>query len=115
MDQHFGGVIWTNHALERLRERGISQSDAWATWSTPDQSRYAATKGAWVYYKTYDDQKIEVVAKKNEEGKWIILTVWSRPVFQKGAPHAHAPHHKGGKSLWRRLFELLFVKKENWK
>ncbi|MBU1126890.1 hypothetical protein KKF11_00920, partial [Patescibacteria group bacterium] len=47
------------------------------------QSRYAASKGAWIYYKTYKDQKIEVVAKKNEKGEWLILSVWSRPIFQK--------------------------------
>lgn len=88
MDRNFGGVIWTNHALERLRERNIKQGDAWATFNRPDQSRYAATKGAWIYYKTYGNEKIEVVAKQNDlpAGKagrkqWIILTVWSRPVY----------------------------------
>ncbi len=83
MKKDFGGVIWTNHALNRLRERGIKQGDAWATWRRPDQSRYAKNKGAWVYYKTYGNQKIEVVAKKNEKGKWIILSVWSKTVYQK--------------------------------
>jgi hypothetical protein len=87
MNRNFGGIIWTNHALARLRERGIKQGDAWATWNRPDQSRYAANKGAWVYYKTYPSaglgpaQKIEVVAKKNERGEWIVLSVWSRPVY----------------------------------
>ncbi len=81
MDQNFGGVIWTNHALERLKQRGIKQGDAWATFNRPDQSRFAKSKGAWVYYKTYGTEKIEVVAKKNEQGKWIILTVWSRPIY----------------------------------
>ena len=28
MEKNFGGVIWTNHALQRLRERNISQGDA---------------------------------------------------------------------------------------
>ncbi len=83
MDKNFGGVIWTNHALQRLIERGVTQGDAWATFNRPDQSRYAQTKGAWIYYKTYGDQRIEVVAKKDEKGKWIILSVWSRAVFQK--------------------------------
>lgn len=82
MDRNFGGVIWTNHALERLRERGISQGDAWATFKNPDQSRYAQTEAAWIYYKTYGGQKIEVVAKQNEHKEWIILTVWSRPVYK---------------------------------
>ncbi|KKR09982.1 MAG: hypothetical protein UT38_C0017G0001, partial [Microgenomates group bacterium GW2011_GWA2_39_19] len=51
MDQHYGGVIWTNHALQRLRERGIKQGDAWVTWRRPDKSRYATAQGAWIYYK----------------------------------------------------------------
>ena|SRR3989304_9800385 len=79
MDNHFGGVIWTNHALSRMSQRGISQSDAWATWRSPQQSRKARIPGAWVYYRTYGNDRIEVVAKKNERGEWIILSVWSSP------------------------------------
>ncbi len=64
MDRNFGGVIWTNHALQRLQERRIKQGDAWATWRNPEQSRYGTVEGAWVYYKTYGTERIEVVAKK---------------------------------------------------
>lgn len=123
MDRNFGGVIWTDHALQRLRERGISQSDAWATWRNPEQSREGSNKnGSWVYYKTYptppkgsegaSGQKIEVVAKKNEKGEWIIMSVWSRPVYQNQSP---VTNHQSstGKSLARKIFELLFVKPEN--
>ena len=60
MDKNYGGVIWTNHALSRLRERGISQGDAWATFNRPDFSRYAKSQNAYVYYKIYNDEKIEV-------------------------------------------------------
>ena len=86
MDNHFGGVIWTNHVLSRLEERGISQGDAWVTWRRPDQSHYAKSKGAWVYYKTFGNQKIEVVAKQNASGpegkkEWIILSVWSKTIL----------------------------------
>lgn len=81
MNQKYGGVIWTNHALERLRQRGIKQGDAWATLKHPDRSRYAATKGAWVYYKNWGSERIEVVAKKNERKEWLILSVWSRPAM----------------------------------
>jgi len=80
MDKNFGGIVWTNHALQRLTERGIQQGDAWATWRNPDQTRYAKSKGAWVYYKTYGKTKIEVVATKSQKGEWIILSVWSRSV-----------------------------------
>jgi len=80
MDKTYGGVVWTNHAIGRMRERGIKQSDAWATWRNPDQSKYAKARGAWIYYKVLGKQRIEVVSKKNEEGEWIIVSAWSRKI-----------------------------------
>jgi len=80
MDRHFRGLIWTNHALAKLKERGISQADAWATWKRPDNSRYAQSKQAWIYYRVIRNQKIEVVAKKNEYNQWLILSVWSKTI-----------------------------------
>jgi hypothetical protein len=100
MERDFGGVIWTNHALKRLKERNISQGDAWATFRRPEQSKYAKAKGAWVYYKTYGNQKIEVVAKQNEKKEWIILSVWSRQVFKKTKKSESLL-----KLLWRRIFK----------
>ena len=102
MEKYYGGVIWTNHALQRLNERGIKQGDAWATWNRPEQSRYAASKGAWVYYRTYNNERIEVVAKKNEKGEWIILSVWSKKVFVNTKPET--------KSIWRLLLEKIFLR-----
>ncbi len=96
MDSKFGGVIWTNHALERMRQRGIKQGDAWATWKHPDQDRKGTAPGSWIYYRTYGSEKIEVVAKRNLKKQWIILSVWSRPVFRKQI------------SFFRRLSKLLF-------
>lgn len=83
MDKNYAGLIWTNHALTRMRERCIKQSDAWAVWNRPEQSRYASSKGAWIYYRTYGKERIEVVAKKNGDGKWVILSVWSKQIFDK--------------------------------
>ena len=101
MDRNFGGIIWTNHALQKLSERKIKQGDAWATWRNPEQSRKARIPGAWVYYKTYGNQKIEVVAKKNEKGEWIILSVWSGPVWQKKS---------NVEPLWQLILRKIFPK-----
>ena len=68
MDRNFGGVIWTNHALDRLKERKIKQGDAWATWRSPQESR-KGNNDSWVYYRTYGTERIEVVAKKDLKGK----------------------------------------------
>lgn len=99
MDKNFGGVIWTKHALQRLNERKISQGDAWATFRRPDQSRYAANKGAWVYYKNYGGDKIEVVAKQNEKRQWVILSVWSRPIYESRSARAPVESHPMDKIL----------------
>lgn len=101
-DRNYGGIIWTNHALQRLKERGVKQGDAWAVWNRPDQSRYSASKGAWIYYKTWGEERIEVVAKKNENREWIILSVWSK----KAQPLKIEPYKSG--SFWLKLLRKIF-------
>jgi len=89
MKKHFLGVIFTDHALQRLRERKIAQSDAWYTWKHPDQQLRGTTPGSYRYRKTYGRQQIEVIAKQNEKREWIILSCWSKikgnqqPIFRK--------------------------------
>lgn len=100
-NRNYGGVIWTNHAIQRLNERRISQGDAWAVWNRPEQSRYSATKGAWIYYRTYGDQRIEVVAKQNEKKEWIILSVWSKKVFVN--------HSKSNDNFWVGMLKKIFL------
>lgn len=103
-ERNYGGIIWTNHALDRLRERGIKQGDAWSVWNRPEQSRYSNTKGAWIYYKTFNKERIEVVAKKNEKDEWLILSVWSKNVnHKKTEPSRNV-------SLLTRLINLFRVK-----
>ena len=78
--REYKGTIWTNHALQRIEERGIRQGDAWATWSKPDKSKYSKSRGGWVYTRTWGTEQIQVVAKQNEKGKWLILSVWGKTV-----------------------------------
>ena len=108
MDRNFGGIIWTDHALERLKERGIKQSDAWVTWRRPDQAREAHQKGNWIYYKTYGDQRIEVVTAKNERGQTVVLSVWSRPVYQ-----ASSKKYKYSEG-WNNFLEMILQKLFGW-
>lgn len=108
MDRNFGGVIWTDHALQRLRERNISQGDAWATWRNPEQSRKGSNaNGSWVYYKTYGNQRIEVVAKQNEKKEWIIMSVWSKPVLHQQKSYKTAKTGKGDMLIVKILKKLL--------
>jgi hypothetical protein len=96
MKRDYKGVIWTNHALDRMRERGIKQGDAWATFNRPDTSRYAKSNNTHVYYRTWGSEKIEVVAKKSEKGEWLVLSVWSKLADNKTAK-------KSENTFWRKL------------
>lgn len=117
-EQNYGGIIWTNHALERLRERGISQGDAWATWNRPEQSRYNKYRnnGAWVYYRTYGNERIEVVAKQNDRKEWVILSVWSKKIDDKQSLTSskqslsfHSNNRSTKKSFWLNLLRKIFL------
>jgi len=89
METYFQNLIFTNHAIKRLYDRGIAQSDAWYTFKHADGVLPGKSPGAKKFYKTYGKQKIEVVAKKNEKGQWVILSCWSKyvgdgkPMFKK--------------------------------
>ena len=105
MDNHFGGVIWTNHALQRLKERGISQKDALATFNRPQNSRYAATKGGWVYYRNWSGYQIEVVATQNEKKEWVILSVWSKEIYSS---KRKSPQPQFLENLVEKILQKLF-------
>ena len=106
MDKNFGGVIWTNHVLSRMADRGIKQGDAWATFNRPEQSRAAKIKGSWIYYRTYGNERIEVVATKNENREWVILSVWSMPVHRS----PRRAQSEKSESIWKLMIRQILGK-----
>lgn len=105
MDNHFGGFIWTNHAIKRLYERNIKQGDAWTTLIRPDSSRYAESEQAYIYYRKIRGQNIEVVAKQNDQKEWLVLSVWSKPVNLS----ENQPVNK--QNLFNKFFKSIFNRK----
>lgn len=89
MQTHFMGLIFTDHAIQRLYQRKITQSDAWYTFKHASTRVPGSTPGSFKFFKDYGEQRIEVVAKQNEKGEWVILSCWSKlvgtgqPLFQK--------------------------------
>lgn len=104
MQRDFGGVIWTNHVIERMEERHIKQGDAWATWKRPDNSEYDKSNSVWIYQRNYPEIMIEVVAKRNDKGKWIILSVWDKKLKPSKSVSSK-------KSLLQLIRELILPKK----
>lgn len=104
MDTHYGHVIWTDHAIQRLYQRRITQSDAWYALKHPDGHKRGKSKGSTCYYKDYKHQRIEVVAKLNNRREWLVLSCWSKEV---GTGHSVFPERK---NFWLGLLKKALVK-----
>ncbi len=77
--QYFGGAIWTNHALNRLDERGLTQDIASRAFNHPDRTLDGRESGTKQYQKRFDKSMVTIVAKQNEKSEWIILSCWVDP------------------------------------
>jgi len=78
MKNKYLDIIFTNHAINRLHNRGISQSDAWETFKHPDRVIEGKIAGSKKFYKDLKGKKIEVVAQPNPKGEWVVFSCWSK-------------------------------------
>ncbi len=76
--REYGGVVWTDHALERLESRGIDQSDAVAVMRKPERTFPGKKDGSIKFIRTIDGRRINVVAMLDERKKWVVMSVWVR-------------------------------------
>lgn len=76
---YYKGAIWTNHAVERLGQRGLTQDMASQAFSHPDVSLKGKQPGTMEYQKRFGISTVTVIAKKNERNEWIILSNWIDP------------------------------------
>jgi len=105
MKTNYMGVIFTKHAINKLYNRNISQEKAWEAFTNFDGQRPGKIPGSIKFYKNYGEQRIEVIAKKNEEGQWVVLSCWAR---YKEKPQIKEPLLE---RLIRKLVEKIFSKR----
>lgn len=69
-------IVWTNHAKERLHQRGISFPEADQTVRFPSQIIEGGTSRKFI--KNFSSYSI-VVAVKKEGNDWIVASTWKKP------------------------------------
>lgn len=77
--RRYGGLIWTNHAMKRLKERGLSQEDAWYAYRHPDSTSKDSENNSIKYEKKVHDSMISIIIKENEKRELIVLSCWIDP------------------------------------
>lgn len=75
----FGGAIWTNHALDRLRDRGLDQNMAGQAFNHPDRAFPGKQAGTTEYQKRFGNSLVTLIGKQNERNEWLILSAWIDP------------------------------------
>jgi hypothetical protein len=79
MQQTYRGLIFTNHALERMRDRGLSQDMAYEAFSHADSSTAGKVQGTIEHVKKIDSYRVTMIAKENERREWIVISAWIDP------------------------------------
>lgn len=74
----YENTIWTNHALDRLSDRRMSQQMVWKAFQYPDSSS-KDKDGATICTRRFGIHTITVIAKQNEKYEWIIISCWMDP------------------------------------
>lgn len=74
-------VVFTNHAIERMQQRGLSGDLVWQTVKTPDKKVPGKEKHTTEFIKRHNNRTITAVSKKNDLGEWVVLSAWIDPPF----------------------------------
>lgn len=107
--RRYGGIIWTNHAIERLHARKLPQDVAYRAFETPDARMKGKRNGALELQKQYQDLTITLIVKKNPQGEWLVISAWVDPPFPGTEDHRKQTYwqamQKAG--FWRKIFLTL--------
>ncbi|MBT3249228.1 MAG: DUF4258 domain-containing protein [Candidatus Pacebacteria bacterium] len=79
MDKNYKNLVFTNHALERLRLRSVSRNQVWQVIASPDK-KFPSNKLQQIKFTgIVNHRNIQLVAKHlPDQNKWLIVSVWVR-------------------------------------
>lgn len=100
---YMNNFIWTNHALQRLKDRKITESFASNTLESPDES-FENTDGTIKLRKKLENQTATAIIKTNDKGDNIILSFWLDP------PNPGTRDFKG-KQRYKEMKKASFLRK----
>ena len=71
--------IFTTHALQRLKERSISQSMAESVLQHPDKTEPGKKEHTVKFIRTLNNRNVQLVGTYlTDQKKWLIISAWVR-------------------------------------
>lgn len=96
-------IVFTNHAIDRMKERGVSGEWAWQAVKNADRKMPGKEKHTTEFIKRFDTYKVTAIGKKNEIGEWVVLSVWMDPPLKGTADHRKREKYLKGLEKKRAL------------
>jgi len=112
-DNQYARLIWTNHALDRLRERQFTQATAAVAYSSPDHIKIGKKPGTTEYQKHLGKQTVTLIISQNREGEKIVVSAWVDPPIYGTQDHYNRKRYleyqraSGLKKIWLIIKEQL--------
>ncbi len=103
---YYKGLIFTNHALQRLDERQFPADMVVEAFNKPDSSGPAKQPGASEYRKRFNNSVVTVITKQNDRSEWIVLSCWIDPpiVGTKDYKQRQRYHAYRKAGFWRKVW-----------
>lgn len=104
--------IWTNHAIQRLKDRRVPDGFADQTLFSPDTIQNQPD-GTIKYQKKSGHQTSTAIIKKNDRGENIVVSFWVDPPnfgtqdFKKRQNYLEMKKSSGLRKMWLILKKQL--------
>jgi len=79
MERLYRGFIFSNHALERLGGRSVTQDMVVQTLQSPETTKPTGKHNTTTFIKTVHGRLLHVVAAHlPDKNQWLVVSVWVR-------------------------------------
>jgi len=109
LNKHYGNIIWTNHALDRLNQRGLTQSLAYQSFAHPDKKFPGKNHGTTEFQKKTAKSLVTIIATQNEQKEWLVLSCWINPPLPGSIDIEKKNYYRAYKkaSFWGKFWVIL--------
>lgn len=100
-------VVYTNHALQRIKERNLSIDWAQKSIKNADSEREGKESGTTEFKKQFGDRTVTSICKKNSNGELIVLSIWVDPPFPGTQDAKKKAHYVNGLTKRKRYMSEM--------
>jgi hypothetical protein len=79
--REFGGLIWTDHAIERLIDRKLPQHIAAQVFTSPDKIVTGKEQNTKEYQKRIGAFFVTLIVTPNDRNQKIVISAWINPPY----------------------------------